>query len=269
MKLGDLKNKRIHLVGLSGAEGASTALFLLGLGCRRLTGHDYKTKEEFAASLANYNRGWSKTKVRQIVKLFQKKITIHYRDSYLQGIEQAEIVLVTSSWFRYKINEPLYGLNKEKIKFWCWYNLLLEFFSGRLIGVTGTAGKGTVTNLLYHLIKKENVYLFGDSWQELNLAKVFKKKNCTIIAEVNNRVLTFAPASAKSPNLSIVTNVVKNHLDDHHNRFIEYWEAKQNLILFQKKSDQALLNADDPWVVKMKNAGLGKKLWYGSALTKG
>ncbi|MCX6785174.1 MAG: Mur ligase family protein [Candidatus Komeilibacteria bacterium] len=270
MKLADLKNKKIQIVGLSGAEGASTALFLLELGCKNLVGHDYKTKAEFVASLANYNRAWSKARVREIVKLFQtigysteKIIKIHYQDTYLAGINEAEIIFATSSWFRYKVNEPLYLVNKQKTKFWCWYNLLLEFFPGFLIGVTGTAGKGMVTNLLYHLIKKPNVYLFGDSWRELNLKEVFGKKNCTIIGEINNRVLTFAPASAKSPNLVIITNVVKNHLDDHHDRFIEYWESKRNLVLFQKKSGRALLNADDPWVTKMQKFGHGKKLWYG------
>lgn len=265
MKLNDLKKYQIHIVGLSGAEGASLAIFLLDLGCRNLVGHDYKKKEEFAASLANYNRAWSQAKVKQVAKRFQKNIVIHYQEEYLKDINQAQIILTTSSWFRYAINEPLYMVDKEKTKFWCWYNLLLEFFPGFLIGVTGTAGKGTVTNLLYHLIKKSGIFLFGDSWRELNLGEVLGKSKATVIAEINNRVLTLAPQSAKSPQLAIVTNVIKNHLDDHHGRLIEYWESKCNLILFQKKSDLALFNADDPLTVKMKAVGKGKKLWYGQA----
>lgn len=265
MKLNDLKKYQIHIVGLSGAEGASLAIFLLDLGCRNLVGHDYKKKNEFVASLANYNRAWSKAKVKQVAKRFQQNIVIHYQEEYLKDINQAQIILTTSSWFRYVINEPLYLVDKKKTKFWCWYNLLLEFFPGRLIGVTGTAGKGMVTNLLYHLIKKPGVYLFGDSWRELNLGEVLGKTRATVIAEINNRVLTFAPASAKSPKLAIVTNVVKNHLDDHHGRLVEYWESKRNLVLFQKKSDLALLNADNPLTVKMKNFGHGKKFWYGQS----
>jgi len=250
MKLQDLKNKEIHLIGVSGTEMSSLVFFLSSIGCKNLIGHDFKTKAEFKKSFFNYNE---KIKPQELNKLFLKLNSglkkINYKDTYLKGIDKADIIFSASSWFRYEPNKPLIKILREKkIIFWNWYNLLLEFYPGEWVGVTGTAGKGTMTNVLYHLLKTagKNSQLIGDSWQSLDLVSLFKNASKTIlIAEVNNRTLTFAKYSRLSPRLAVITNIFAHHLDDHHNSFNEYKQVKFEIAKYQKSGDKIILNHDD------------------------
>jgi len=249
-KLLELRGKEIHLIGVSGTEMSSLAFFLFSLGCKKLVGHDFKTKAEFKKSFFNYHE---KIKPRELSKLFLKLNTglkkINYKDKYLQGIEKADIIFSASSWFRYEPNKPLEKILKNhKIIFWNWYNLLLEFYPGTWVGITGTAGKGTATNVLHHLLKTagHSSQLIGDSWQSLDFVNLFKNASKTVlIAEVNNRTLTFAKYSKKSPKIAVITNIFPNHLDDHHNSFTEYAKVKFEIAKYQKAGDKVILNHDD------------------------
>ena len=59
MKIKDLKNKNIHLVGLSGTEVSAIAEFLIDNNIKNITGHDWKTKKEFDQSFKLYHEGAS------------------------------------------------------------------------------------------------------------------------------------------------------------------------------------------------------------------
>ena len=242
---------------------SSLAFFLFSLGCKNLVGHDFKTKAEFKKSFFNYHE---KIKPSELNKLFLKLNKglkkINYKDKYLQGIEKADIIFSASSWFRYEPNKPLEKILKNhKIIFWNWYNLLLEFYPGTWVGVTGTAGKGTATNVLHHLLKTagsprfgeagKKSQLIGDSWQSLDFVSLFKNaKKTVLIAEVNNRTLTFAKYSQKSPKIAVITNIFPHHLDDHHNSFAEYTKVKFEIAKYQKPGDKVILNHDDVVVRK-------------------
>lgn len=256
MVIGDLKNKNIHLIGISGTEGSSLALFLISLGGRNLTGHDFKTKNEFKKSLMAYHDNLSlAAKNRLFNKLKTGFKKINFKNNYLAGLKEAEIIFAPASYFRYGQNQPLIKLKKAgQIKIWNWYNLLLEFYPGRLIGVTGTAGKGTVTNLLYQILKQagKNVFLVGESWHFMDLAKIFKAgQPGIVVAEVNNRTLLLAEYSKKSPALAVITNIFPHHLDDHGNSFAAYKKAKLAICRYQKNSDILIVNGQDPVLGKI------------------
>jgi len=260
MKIEDLKKKKIHLIGVSGAEGSSLALFLIRLGCRNLTGHDFKTKNDFLKSFFAYHENLSAANQRSYFKEIKNGLKkINFKDRYLKGLAEAEIIFAPASHFRYPQNRPLkkYQAGK-KIKFWSWYNLLLEFFPGTIIGVTGTAGKGTATNLIYRILKQagKKVFLVGESWQFADWQKIFQSgQKGMVVAEISNRTLTFAPASKKSPSLAIITNIFPNHLDDHQNSFKRYLRTKLELVRYQKKGEWAIINRDDAVLKKLKWPG--------------
>src|SRR3989344_2717702 len=124
MKIEDLKKKKIHLIGVSGAEGSSLALFLIRLGCRNLTGHDFKTKNDFLKSFFAYHENLSAANQRSYFKEIKNGLKkINFKDRYLKGLAEAEIIFAPASHFRYPQNRPLkkYQAGK-KIKFWSWYN---------------------------------------------------------------------------------------------------------------------------------------------------
>jgi len=265
MKLSELKRKNIHLIGLSGAEGSSLALALLQLGCKNLTGHDFSTSLDFKKNYQNYHQDLSSQALRQqLKKIYRGLVKIHYRQTYLKDLKEAALIFAPSSYFRYPLNVPL-AKTKNQNKIWNWYNFILEFFPGRIIGVTGTAGKGTTVKLIYDILKSsgKTVWRLGDSWQSAPLAKIIKAPaNSYLVAELSNRTLKFAPKTEKSPFIAVVTNVSKNHLDDHQGSFAKYLEAKKQIAKHQKREDWLVLNQDDPSAKWFKNCGPARKTFY-------
>ncbi len=262
MQLNDLKNKNIHIVGLSGTEGSSLALFLIRLGCKNLTGHDFSTKSQFKKNYQYYHQNLSTNTINgQIKKIKTSLDIINYKNHYLNKIRQADIIFAPSSWFRYKINKPLKKIGPGQI-FWDWYNLLLEFYPGKIIGVTGTAGKGTTTHLIYQMLKsaKKPVYLAGDAWQMIDFSQIFKSK--FLVLELSNRTLTFAENSKKSPEISIITNITKHHLDDHQNSLQKYISIKKEIAKYQKKSNYLIFNNQESQTKKLKSYGQAVKMPY-------
>ena len=242
--LNELRDKNIHIVGISGTEGSSLALFLIAQKFKKITGHDFSNRKDFKKNYDYYHQELNKKKVEEQFKKISK-LKINFKNNYLKNIEKADIILVPSSWFRYQVNNKLKKYSKDK-HFWNWYNLLLYYFKGTLIGVTGTAGKGTTTNLIYNILKqaKKNVFLVGNSWQLIDFNKIFSSSNVYIVAEISNRTLTFASKVKKSPDISVITNITKNHLDDHQGSFKKYFKTKLNITKYQGNKDLLLLNND-------------------------
>ena len=133
----------------------------------------------------------------------------------------------------------------KKKYFWNWYNLLLHYYQGTFIGITGTAGKGTTTNLIFKILKKskKNVIQVGESWQEIDFNKIFKADSKSyLVAELSNRTLTFASKVKRSPDLAVITNITKNHLDDHQGSFNKYYKTKLDISKYQTKDNILFLN---------------------------
>jgi len=260
-----LRNKTVHVIGLSGTEGSSLALFLIKAGFKNLIGHDFSNKPQFEKNYSYYHQSLNaKQQKNQIKEILSGFKIINYKNDYLNNIEEADLVLAPSSWFRYKINNPLKKVASRET-FWNWYNLLLEFFPGTLIGVTGTAGKGTVTNLIYQILKTANrkVWLAGESWEMMPLYEMLNaNKSSLVVAELSNRTLTFASHSRKSPAIAVITNITKNHLDDHQGSFQKYISVKKQIAKYQTASDFLIFNSLNEQTKKLKNFGKAKKIPY-------
>jgi len=268
MKIEDLRNKKIHIVGISGTEGSSVAFFLISLGCKYLFGHDFSLKSEFNKNYRFFYWGLSQKKINEQIKILKHNFNkIYFGQNYLKDINKAELIFAASSWFRYKANHSLKRLRKNQL-FWNWYNLLLEFYHGTLIGVTGTAGKGTTTHLVYNILKAsgKKVWLIGDSWEDLNLARIIKAPaSGFLVAELSNRTLTFAKNSKKSPDIAVITNITRHHLDDHDGSFKKYVEVKKEIGRYQKPENYILLNKDNLVTKKLKSFGLARKVLFSLA----
>ena len=251
MKLkGDgLRKARVHIVGVSGAEGSAVARWLIRSGNQRVVGHDFKTAAEFDASFCSYHASLPKAEQSKLLRELKSGLSkLHLRDTYLAGLAEADYVVVPSAWFRYAPNRPKLStfVKKNSAKVVTAYTLLLELYAGQTVGVTGTAGKGTTVRMLSAMLPK--ALTFGGPWQHVDFGKILEhgSKNGTLVMEVNNRQLTLAPYRRVSPHVAVVTNVTVNHLDDHGNSFAAYRRAKQQILAYQKRGDVAVLNADDP-----------------------
>jgi len=121
--------------------------------------------------------------------------------------------------------------------------LFFEFCPGKIIGVTGTKGKGTTATLIYEILKKDGkqVFLAGNVGQPMLSLLPQIKENDWVILELSSFQLQDLQ---KSPHIAVVLFITSEHLNYHRDQD-EYIQAKANLISHQQKDDFAVLNADD------------------------
>lgn len=115
----------------------------------------------------------------------------------------------------------------------------------KIIGITGTKGKGTTSTLLHKILKSagKNAYLVGNIGKPaIEILPKLNKKSIVIF-----ELSSFQLQGLKySPDIAVVLNIFEDHLDSHKN-FAEYIEAKANIARWQKKSDKILYDAGNKW----------------------
>jgi UDP-N-acetylmuramoylalanine--D-glutamate ligase len=120
--------------------------------------------------------------------------------------------------------------------------IFFEKFKGKIIGVTGTKGKGTTSTLIYEILKSSgfDVYLAGNIGKPaLELLPKLNNKSYVIL-EMSSFQLIDLPFS---PDIAVVLNITSDHMD-WHKSINEYIEAKKNIVKFQKTSDWAVINSE-------------------------
>ncbi len=112
------------------------------------------------------------------------------------------------------------------------------------ICVTGTNGKTTTTKLIYHILKKAglNVGLAGNVGDSLSKMLLSGDKDIYVL-----EISSFQLDDIKKfrPNISVITNIIEDHLDRYENDFGKYVDAKMKIAKNQKSSDYLIYNSDD------------------------
>ena len=131
-------------------------------------------------------------------------------------------------------------------------NLFFEFCPGKIIGVTGTKGKGTTATLIYEILKnnKKKVFLAGNVGQPMLSLLPKVDQETWVVLELSSFQIQDLQ---KSPHIAVVLFITSEHLDYHHDKD-EYIQAKANIVHHQNRDDFAVLNADD--LVSSSFAGL-------------
>lgn len=267
LNLKNLKNKNIHIVGIGGAEGSAIAEFLVANNISSITGHDFSLRKDFKNAFykthLSLKLGEREKALRHLLNL---PIKINFKDHYLEGIEEADVIFVSQVWFKYSQNMPiLQNLKNSGVSFKTITNLYFELAPCKIISVTGTNGKTTTARLIngifenwvdnyrkevsaitklinkISLRKKPKIYFAGNDRQNVQVLDKLSEmtKNDILILETSSTQLLLN--SNTSPHIGIITNITPNHLDDH-GSFENYIEAKKNLIRYQDKNDSAILN---------------------------
>jgi len=114
-------------------------------------------------------------------------------------------------------------------------DIIFSSVKGKIIGVTGTKGKSTISSLLYYVLKESgfDVSLLG------NIGIV----SLGILKEDNkDKICVYETSSFQcehinsSPHIAILTNIYPCHLDQH-GTFENYEKAKLNITAFQSPED--------------------------------
>ena len=268
--LENLKDKKIHIVGISGDEGSAIIRFLASQGFKNMVGHDFCNKENFKKNFYTFHDALNdsdKEKIFSEIKGLDVKI--NFKNEYLKGIGEADMIFVPQSWFRYEFNKQLKNLQK-KIEFCNITKLYFNLCKAPIIAITGTSGKSTTSRLIYEIFKKDReeksskVYFSGNDRENIQvLDKILEIENeDLLILEVSNRQLKID--LKKSPHIGVITNISHNHMDDHDD-FSDYIETKKSLLEYQGEDDIAVLNYGTE---ELQSISTASKIYYFSGKQK-
>lgn len=152
----------------------------------------------------------------------------------------------------------------------------------KMIGVTGTDGKTTLSSIIYQLINNfNNCGYIGTNGVECNKFYIptkfttpfpkelyyylseFHKAQCKYIAmEVSSERLLTNRLNDFSFDVAIFTNITRDHLDKH-KTMENYIESKSKLFKLVKNDGYCIVNNDDKYVDSIKTTCTGKIITYG------
>ncbi len=243
--------KNIHVIGVSGTEGAAVALFLQKLGID-FTAHDFSEEKRFERSFKANHFGYPASKREKILKaLLESREQINFKNSYLKDIGKADLIFVSQNWEAYSPNgklKKIFASNPER--FATITQLYFQLFPGKILAITGTNGKSTTAKLVSEIMKSSG-HSSRQSWftgndrrniQILDCLDRWTKKDWLVV-EVSNRQLKFP--LGRSPDIGLILNVSPNHLDEYDGSFSAYRKGKFSLIADQTKKQIAVLNYDN------------------------
>jgi len=112
----------------------------------------------------------------------------------------------------------------------------------KIIGVSGTKGKGTTSTLIYLMLKEagKDVYLGGNIGEPPLVFLDKLKSDSYVVLELSSFQLQDL---GQSPNVAVLLGVTSDHLD-YHQDTDEYREAKASMVRYQKPEDLAVFNKD-------------------------
>ncbi len=233
------KDKKVSVLGF-GAEGQATFEYLKKHGITAAI-CDLLSDSEFAEKHPEY-----------------LDAQLHLGHDYIEAAAQYDVIFKTPG-----ISPLEPGLVAAAAKGVVVTSQLQEFFDlcpCRIIGVTGTKGKGTTSTIIHDtlLAAGADVYFGGNIGNPAISFLDELNASSTVVLELSSFQLQVL---RKSPQIAVLLNVTSEHLD-YHMDTAEYREAKANIIRFQTSSDTATINADYTVPQEMALGGSGKKLYF-------
>src|ERR1041384_817779 len=125
-----------------------------------------------------------------------------------------------------------------------------RFLLGRIIGVTGSNGKTTVTTLIGELMRAAGAEVIVGGNIGMPLSSLVEKSTdrTWTVAELSSFQLELI--DSLRVNVAVVTNITPDHLD-RHGSFDNYVRAKHRIFSNQTEDDWAVLNGQDKGVADM------------------
>ncbi len=176
-------------------------------------------------------------------KGFGSEITIldrKYDENYLANLNSFDTIVRSPGVYRY-LSEIIQA-EKDGVEITSSLKIFFEKCPAKIIGVTGTKGKGTTSTLIYEILKKagKDVYLVGNIGKPyLELLPKLTKDSLVVMELSSFQLIDLT----KSPHIAVVLNITLDHMDWHKSKE-EYVSAKQNIVRYQTVSDCAVVNSE-------------------------
>lgn len=133
--------------------------------------------------------------------------------------------------------------------------LFFELCPAKIVGVTGTKGKGTTSSLITAILTAAG----HKAWLGGNIGK----DPFEFLSQVTSSDIVVMELSSfqlqdlnHSPHVAVVLNITPDHLN-HHSNFEEYMDAKTSILKYQTEADFAIIHPSLPDLFK--GLGLSQK----------
>lgn len=241
----DLKNKIVTVIGL-GNSGMNAVSLLCDLGAKA-RGTDSKDSPE----------------LRNSVKALEKRGAAFELGKHTEGFINGSDLVVLSPGVEDSSPAMQWAL-KHRIPVISELELGYRFCKGRIIAITGTNGKSTVTTLVGELLKNggKDTVVCGNIGNSL-CGEIGRIKDATwVVVEVSSfqleRIEEFRP------HIALILNITDDHLD-RYKRFEDYFSEKLKIFANQEKGDYLILNRDAANLRPLEGRARSSVLWYSKA----
>lgn len=184
--------------------------------------------------------------------------------NYLDKLTGYEVVFRTPGVPR--VHPKLLSIEKKGTVISSQIKLFFDLCPAKIIGITGTKGKTTTAFLIYNILKikyGKRVFLAGNFGKPALEILPRLKKDSLVVLELSSFQLQDLH---KGPNLAVITNITLDHMDQTkkflpstHQNLKEYFDAKMNIIKYQRPKDFAVIHPS--LKSKTKNTGRGRKIF--------
>ena len=226
----DFESKNTLILGL-GREGLSTYLFLRKkFPDKKLSLADQSSWEE----LVNNWPIWKEIKSKDALLDWQ------LGEDYLNNLDRFGLLIKTAG---IPLTNPQIQTALDRnpqLEISSNMAIFFDICPGKIIGITGSKGKSTTTQLIYEILKnaEKKVALVGNIGRAAlnHLSEI--DTETLVIAELSSHQLAELKAS---PQIAIVQNITPEHLDYFIN-FEAYLNSKTAIARFQKAADYLIFN---------------------------
>jgi UDP-N-acetylmuramoylalanine--D-glutamate ligase len=142
-------------------------------------------------------------------------------------------------------------------------DLFFRLCPAPIVGITGTNGKTTTTELVGRLLRRgERPVLVGGNTGETVIDRLGEvTPGHRVVLELSS--FQIESIEAPRPHVAVVLNVTRDHLDRHHS-FESYAALKRKLVEYQKPEDWAVLNGRDATVRAFAERTRAQVVWFQS-----
>lgn len=246
----DLEGKKVLVVGIA-RSGVAAARLLASRGAM-VTANDIKPESELGDAAG---------------ELRKLGVTLSL-GAHPESLFANADLIVLSPGVRADL-APLESARRAGVEIISEPELAGRFLRGRMIGVTGSNGKTTVTTLVGELMRAAGAEVIVGGNIGTPLTSLIEKSAETTwtVAELSSFQLEMI--DSLRVHVAAVTNITPDHLD-RHGSFENYVRAKHRIFLNQTEDDWAVLNGQDQGVADMV-AKLGvrsRKVYFSTRATE-
>ncbi|MCP5005090.1 MAG: UDP-N-acetylmuramoyl-L-alanine--D-glutamate ligase [Planctomycetes bacterium] len=240
------RNKRVTVMGLGlFGGGVGVTRFLISRGAH-VTVTDLKRADELSHSIKS---------------LDGLPVRFHLGEHLEDDFSEADLVIVNpavpreSRFFQMALDNSI-SIDTE-------LNIFFRHCPAPITGITGSNGKSTTTLLVGEMLKSSGIKTWVGGNIGISLLEQVENiaSEDAVVLELSSFQLEELGNTRRSPHISLITNIVPNHLD-RHKTLKEYVCAKKSIIRFQDKGSYAILNYDDPTVREWADECGGHVLWF-------